>query len=207
MGDSPARYRVPVAGTVSVSGVVAVSHGRLRRTHRGRRVQGKSSESDQGQASSRIGHRSSPLKGVGREPMRWLWSWEKGDGGPQGVRAEGVGRAGYPRWRLLPGGSLRPFKQAQPRSLRVAEARGGRAFQFGIAPRVRVKPSPRASAPAGCAERPACRSSSAAQGPPRPQASRRLRWEPARRPGPRPGRRASRRAPPKRRLTRSVHSA
>ncbi len=48
--------------------------------------------------------------------------------------------------------------------------------------RVEGKPFPGASAPAGCAARRCCRAASASPGPPRPQASRRRRWPPGRRP-------------------------
>ena len=73
VGDSPARIRVPMVGTVSLGGVVAVANGRCGIP-----------ESSPGQAPSCIGHRSHPQPESGRRPVRRVWGWGKRDGSPQG---------------------------------------------------------------------------------------------------------------------------
>ena len=58
VGDSPARIRVPMVGTVSLDSVVAVAKGRVRR---------KPPESSPGQAPSCIGAQVPPSAGDGEK--------------------------------------------------------------------------------------------------------------------------------------------
>ena len=139
------------------------------------------------------GHRSCPRPESGRRPVGRVWGWGKRDGSPQG---SGRGRQRPPCW-VLPGGTERPFKQAQehgdPGSKQSIEAPrlpygsstvGCATIAPGHSPvRAEGKPSPRAAGPGGCAPRRPCRAASASQGPSRPQASHRRRWAPARQPG------------------------
>ncbi len=147
------------------------------------------------------GHRYCPRPESGRRPVRRVWGWGKRDGSPQG---SGRGRQRFP-CGALPGGTERPFKQAQegdaPGSKQGTEAPrlpyGSSTVAYattapGHSPvRVEGKPSPRVSAPGGCAPRRPCRVATASPGPPRPPAPRRP-WEPAplpcRFPGCRPAR-------------------
>ena len=76
VGDSPARIRVPMVGTVSLGSVVAVANGRCGIP-----------ESSPGQAPSCIGAQVLPRPESGRRPVRRVWGWGKRDGSPQGERA------------------------------------------------------------------------------------------------------------------------
>ena len=167
VGDSPARIRVPLVGTVSLGGVVAVANGRC---------------------------------GIPRNQVRGRLRRGVGGRGMEARRGSGRRRQ-RPQCGVLPGGTERPFKQAQeggdPGSKQSIEAPrlpyGSSTVACattapGHSPvRAEGKPSPRASAPAGCAGRPTCRAASASPGPPHPPASRRLRWAPGRQPCPCPG--------------------
>ena len=99
VGDSPARIRVPMVGTVSLGGVVAVANGRC----------GTPRNQVRGRLRRASGHRFCPRPESGRRPVRRVWGWGKRDGSPQG--------SGRRRQRspcgVLPRGAGRPFKQAQ----------------------------------------------------------------------------------------------
>ena len=108
VGDSPARIRVPMVGTVSLGGVVAVANGRGGLC--GRPCAGPSPRNQvRGRLRRASGHRSCPRPESGRSPARRVWGWGKRDGSPQG--------SGRRRQRspcgVLPGGTERPFKQSQ----------------------------------------------------------------------------------------------
>ena len=147
-GDSPARLRVPVAGTVSLGGVVAVCRWLVR--HSRNQVRGRLRRAS--------GHRSRPRPESGRRPVRRVWGWGKRDGSPQGERA---GEAATPVrgaawWNGAPvqagAGRRRPGIQAghlsAPFALRVVSCclrydsarplsgQGrGQAFAKGLSPR------------------------------------------------------------------------
>ena len=84
VGDSPARFRVPIVGTVSLGGVVANGEWPVRHSP-WEAVCGASSRSIPGQAPSCIGHGSPPDRSQGKR-----------GGSPQGERA-GDPRAGFYR--------------------------------------------------------------------------------------------------------------
>ena len=131
-----------------------------------------------------------------------------GGRGMEARRGSGRGRQ-RPPCGVLPGGTERPFKQAQeggdPGSKQSIEAPrlpyGSSTVACattapGHSPiRAEGKPSPRASSPAGCAPRRRCRAASASPGQPRPQASRHRRRAPGRRLCPCPGCRPARPGP------------
>ena len=114
-----------------------------------------------------------------------------------------------PQCGALPDGTERPCKQSQegdapgsrqgteaPRLPHESSTVACATPAPGHSPvRAEGKPSPRAGAPGGCAPRRPCRAATASPGPPRPPASHRPRWEPARRPVPRPGCRPARPGP------------
>ena len=77
VGDSPARIRVPMVGTVSLGGVVAVANGRC----------GIPRNQVRGSLRCASGHRSCPRPESGRRPVPRVWGWGKRDGSPQGERA------------------------------------------------------------------------------------------------------------------------
>ena len=181
VGDSPARIRVPMVGTVSLGGVVAVANGRcgIPESSPGRPLcKAVCGASPRNQVRGRLrrasGHRSCPRPESGRRPVRRVWGWGKRDGSPQG--------SGQRRQRspcgALPGGTERPFKQSQeggdPGSKQGVEAPrlpyGSSTVACattapGHSPvRAEGKPSPRASAPAGCAPRRPCPPASASPG-------------------------------------------
>ena len=201
VGDSPARIRVPdgrdcLLGWRCCRGEWPVRHPGIKSgaaSVQGR-VRGKPPESSPGQAPSCIGHRSHPQPESRRRPVRRVWGWGKRDGSPQG-RPGGGGNA--PR-----AGRCLMERSAGCKQSQEGDAPGSR--QGTEAPRlphesstvacatpapghspVRAagKPSPRAGAPAGCArETMLLEPPAASPGQPRPQASRRRRWEPGRQP-------------------------
>ena len=116
VGDSPARIRVPMVGTVSLGGVVAVANGRcgIPESSPGRPLRkAVCGASPRNQVRGRLrrasGHRSCPRPESGRRPVRRVWGWGKRDGSPQGSGR----RRQRPPCGVLPGGTERPFKQSQ----------------------------------------------------------------------------------------------
>ena len=169
----PLECRVPMVGTVSLGGVVAVANGRcgIPESSPGRPLRkAVCGASPRNQVRGRLrhasGHRSHPRPESGRRPVRCVWGWGKRDGSPQG--------SGRRRQRLpcgaLPGGTERPFKQSQegddPGSKQGTEAprlphesstvAWATPAQDHSPVRAEGKPSPRAADPAGCAPRRPC---------------------------------------------------
>ena len=88
-----------MVGTASLGGVVAVANGRC----------GIPRNQVRGRLRHASGHRSHPRPESGRRPLGRVWGWGKRDGSPQGS-----GRGSQrPPCGVLPGGTERPFKQAQ----------------------------------------------------------------------------------------------
>ena len=91
VGDSPARIRVPMVGTVSLGGVVAVANGRcgIPESSPGRPLRkAVCGASPRNQVRGRLrrasGHRSCPRSESGRRPVQRVWDLGKRDGSPQG---------------------------------------------------------------------------------------------------------------------------
>ena len=111
VGDSPARIRVPMVGTVSLGGVVAVANGRcgiprnpVRGSLCGKPCAGQAPEIKSGAGS--VVHR-----GTGPAPDRSRGE-DLCDACGVGGRGSGRGRQ-RPPCGVLPGGTERPFKQSQ----------------------------------------------------------------------------------------------
>ena len=202
VGDSPARIRVPMVGTVSLGGVVAVANGRcgISESSPGRPLRkavcGASPGIKSGAGS--VVHRAQvpPPTGVeektcatrvGLGEEGWKPAGEPGGGGnaPRAGRCLMERSAGASSRKKAQEGDAPGSRQGTeaPRLPHESSTVACATTAPGHSPvRAEGKPSPRASAPGGCAPRRPCRAATASPGPPRPPASRRFRWAPGRRP-------------------------